>query len=363
MLRNSSRCQPDYEKRRPPSAYNRQQQPVLDQARVLLAPGGRPPEIVDLKGNSSPLTLAEIGFGTNLFPTFGTNVICYWDGTNQILVRELHGDHLITRGAIMLNPGTRPLACAYHEPRQLVAWTEETTPMSVYFARLTALGRRVELKSDITPVRFLFFNDDGTYLIGAIGETGVLRVWNIETGQIVVSLKERANHFVFAAGGRVLAVCVTQRNNHEMRFYDLEHPEHAPRCFPGKHFGSSVAISPQGLVASATGGGEVRLFDGAKGELIEAVHGHLNAIFGLAFSPDGRRLVSSSGGREAVKLWDVGTRQELLTLNGTGSTLGVAHWTADGDIILAGTPWQAWRAPSWDEIAAAEAKEKMEIQP
>jgi WD40 repeat protein len=100
------------------------------------------------------------------------------------------------------------------------------------------------------------------------------------------------------------------------------------------------------------------LYDVAKGELIEAVHGHLNAAFGVAFSPDGRRLISASGGREAVKLWDVGTRQELLTLTGTGSTLGLARWTIDGGTILAGAPWQAWYAPSWQEIAAAEAKEK-----
>jgi len=85
-------------------------------------------------------------------------------------------------------------------------------------------------------------------------------------------------------------------------------------------------------------------------------------VFGIAFSPEGRRLISASGGREAVKLWDVATRQELLTLGGTGSALNVARWSADGDVILAGAPWQAWRAPSWEEIAAAEAKEKTEIK-
>ena len=115
-----------------------------------------------------------------------------------------------------------------------------------------------------------------------------------------------------------------------------------------------------GLVASSTTGGRVQLFDPAKGELIETIHGHLNAAVGLAFSPDGRRLISASGGREAVKLWDVGTRQELLTLSGTGSYLSRAHWSADGDVILAGSPWQAWRAPTWAEIDAAEAKEKAE---
>ena len=110
-------------------------------------------------------------------------------------------------------------------------------------------------------------------------------------------------------------------------------------------------------MASSNRGGQVRLLDPAKGELLETLHGHMNGAFGIAFSPDGRRLISASGGREAVKLWDVGTRQELLTLAGTGSILNAATWSADRDVILAGWPWQAWRAPSWEEIAAAEAKD------
>ena len=64
-----------------------------------------------------------------------------------------------------------------------------------------------------------------------------------------------------------------------------------------------------------------------------------------------------------MKLWDVETRQGLLTLSGTESTLGATYWTGDGDVILGGSPWQAWRAPSWQEIAAAEATEKTAIQP
>ena len=47
----------------------------------------------------------------------------------------------------------------------------------------------------------------------------------------------------------------------------------------------------------------------------------------------------------------------LLTLGGTGSILIESRWSGDGDVILAGPPWQVWRAPSWEEIVAAEAKE------
>jgi hypothetical protein len=83
-----------------------------------------------------------------------------------------------------------------------------------------------------------------------------------------------------------------------------------------------------------------------------------------ASGADGRRLFSTDRRQEAVKLWDVGTRQELLTLDGgTDSTLyGVPRWSADGDVILAGPPQQAWSAPSWEEIAEAEAKEKTDLE-
>lgn len=105
------------------------------------------------------------------------------------------------------------------------------------------------------------------------------------------------------------------------------------------------------------------MFDASKAKLIGAVHGHLNGASGVAFSPDGRRLISTAGGQEAVKVWDFGTGQELLellTLEGTGSLLDAARWSTDGDVILIGPTWQSWRAPSWAEIAAAEVKEKAE---
>ena len=60
------------------------------------------------------------------------------------------------------------------------------------------------------------------------------------------------------------------------------------------------------------------------------------------------------------------TRQELLNLSGVGSHVAI-QWSADGNVMMAGNwfaekPWQAWSAPSWEEIAAAEAKDKLELK-
>jgi WD40 repeat protein len=77
----------------------------------------------------------------------------------------------------------------------------------------------------------------------------------------------------------------------------------------------------------------------------------------VAFSPDSHRLAVGSNGSEAVKLFDVSSHQELLTL---GAKTTFVRWLAfspdhrwlaasgrDGQVYL-------WRAPGFDEIAARE---------
>jgi WD40 repeat protein/serine/threonine protein kinase len=333
----------------------------LDQARMLLLPQGQPPEIMDVRGDSTPVLLPWIGSSTNVMGKFGTNLLCLWNGTNQIRVGELRGAELLQRGAVTLDSAARPSGAAYNPARQLLAWSEGTNSASLYVASFATPGRRIELRSDVAGGVPVSFSEDGSYLAAATQNPRSLRVWNVENGQIVASHEGQFGDAVFAAGGRVLVVVVTMGNNHEIEFHDLLHPGQTPHRVPGRHLSRTLDVPANGgMVASSTDGGEVRLFDPVKGALIEAIHGHLNGAFGIAFSPDGRRLISASGGREAVKLWDVGTRQELLTLAGTGSYLEAARWSADGDVILAGAPWQAWRAPSWEDINAAEAKEKAE---
>jgi WD40 repeat protein len=266
-------------------------------------------------------------------------------------------------GAFALDSGTRPTGFAYNVTRQLLAWTAGTSSATVCLASLAASGGRIELRSDVPGLHPFRFSEDGHYLAATKGQDS-LRAWNVETGQVVASSDGILRAATFAAGGRVLVVALAQGNGHEIGFYDLAQHDRAPRRVPGKDYASvSLAVSPDGgLVAASTYGGLVRLFDPVKGEWIEDLHGHLNAVNGTAFSADGRRLISAGSAREALKLWDVGTRQELLTLGGLSSGLEAAQWSADGDVLLAGPPWQAWRAPSWEEIAAAEAKEKTEIK-
>lgn len=77
----------------------------------------------------------------------------------------------------------------------------------------------------------------------------------------------------------------------------------------------------------------VRLWDLATMNEQAVLKGHRGAVYGMAFSSDGRILASGSGD-ETVKLWNVEARTERMTLY--GHTSGVtAVVFAPGDQVLA----------------------------
>ena len=62
-------------------------------------------------------------------------------------------------------------------------------------------------------------------------------------------------------------------------------------------------VSPDGRQAAAPlQNGELRLYDATSGDLTASLRGHQGAASDACFSPDGRLVMTTSGGREAVKL-------------------------------------------------------------
>ena len=101
------------------------------------------------------------------------------------------------------------------------------------------------------------------------------------------------------------------------------------------------------------------LWDLETGKSIRQFFGHSNPVQCVAFSSDGRRLITGS---DSVKVWDLGTRRELVRLTDTEPDLfGPVAITRDHQTIVAvGSDGQVrlWRAPSWEAIAEAESREK-----
>jgi WD40 repeat protein len=292
-------------------------------------------------------------------------VVCHWEGSNRIVVRELRSSDFVPRGAVTVESGLRPARVAFNASRQLLAWSESLSSKAILISALSTPTRRIEIRSDLPGLLPRSFSDDGTHLMAAIPGQDTsyplssLRVWAVETGQTALALGEPVFSPIFVSGGRAMAAVTTREFSHEVLIYDLANPGGAPRRIPGKELAWHLAVSSDGsLLASSTFGGKIRLFDLLQPGAPETLDAHLNGAFALAFSADGRRLISTTTGRESLKIWDVQTRQELLTLGQTGfMAANETSWSADGNVILAGPPWRAWHAPSWEEIAAAESKD------
>ena len=124
-----------------------------------------------------------------------------------------------------------------------------------------------------------------------------------------------------------------------------------------------AAISPDGKLLAATGEhGFAKLWETATfQEVGPPLQGARQAVFSVAFSPDNKRLAIGSSGIEAIKLWDVGSQEELLTLDGQGSRFRRTAFSPDGNVLGSMNEkgvLHLWRAASWAEIEAAEKAER-----
>src|SRR5207245_2066629 len=83
-----------------------------------------------------------------------------------------------------------------------------------------------------------------------------------------------------------------------------------------------VAFHPDGkTLASAGEDHVVRVWDVGTGEEVRALHGHTAPVLNVSYSPDGRVLASSSGAHQTgdpgeVRLWDAATGRGRFVLRG-----------------------------------------------
>jgi len=320
-------------------------------------------------------------------------VVAFWSAVPQPQEEMPRLVRLINHAPPVFAPDSRVLAVSQEGTVSLLDLTASNEPKQVH-----DLG---------TTVSAIAYSPDGTLLVSG-SEDGTIRVWSCAERRLVRELDDHqefigllrfradgtrlfsldangkaiwwdaltwkaSRTFVMepplgdtsplvdvSSDGRLLAFGT---ETGAMHWLDAETGELLATTTRNDRVTSQVAISDDGLrLASTSMHGTLTLWNPSSFTWITSFRAHLLGAHGVVFSPDGRRVATGGGtSRDAVKLWDLSTRRELLTLPGQCAVSVFLAFSNDGRWLAAcgrGGELNLWHAPSWEEIEAAEKRQE-----
>jgi WD40 repeat protein len=213
----------------------------------------------------------------------------------------------------------------------------------------------------------LAFSPDGKSLavIDYNHEDGVsaVNVWDVDKRKVTAAVGGRTAHVAsvaFSPDGKTLAASARDQGDEGLtvKLWDVATGKEKTSFTAHANQFCPVAFSPDGKTLASGGenagktsmvGGRadnlgVKLWDVATGKEKASLKGHAGPVFSVAFSPDGALVASGCGtfasngqaGGGEVKLWDVATGKEKLTLKGRMAVVWSVAFSPDGKTLASG---------------------------
>ncbi len=198
--------------------------------------------------------------------------------------------------------------------------------------------------------RGVALSSDNKHMLSA-DDNGVIRLWNVATTQklwhkVFDGVTGIAGAFA-PDGQHVLVGCGAA-----VRLFDVRTGREV-RSFAGhKGFVFRVAFSPNGKKVLSGGSDKtVRLWDVETGAQLWCRTGHTAQVNAVGFSPDGIRVVSA-GADSTIRVWDVQTGKELMSIAAHRHGVADVSFSPDGKHLL---------SAGSDEIVVFDGKEALPV--
>jgi WD40 repeat protein/tRNA A-37 threonylcarbamoyl transferase component Bud32 len=295
-----------------------------------------------------------------------------------------HGHSGAVRGLAFGSPGpgteVETLATAGEEDRSVKLWNIRQTGPRVAAGYWVVRQPVFTLRGHTQPVWCVSFSADGKRLASVSSNSdqtaGEVKLWDVASGQELLSLRHAGREVSFSPDGRWLAVGSTDG----VTLYDGSPSRESLVC---REAGTAATYRPDGVRLVSWGAGDaVKLWDAGTGRpggvlkgqsdgyaeghaarvrhaafshegtrlaagdedglvkvwdpdtarVLRTLKGHTDAVVWVAFSPDGRRLATASSD-ETVKIWDVNSGSELRTFKEHTDRVQCVAFSPDGRLL------------------------------
>ncbi|MCL1474219.1 WD40 repeat domain-containing protein [Argonema antarcticum] len=198
--------------------------------------------------------------------------------------------------SFVISPDGQTLIIGSHKPK-ISLWELSTGQ------QIRTIGE--DSGSFLLCVLLVWSNPDRSLLVGS--DCGrALKIWNLETGQLLHTLRKHTDEGLCAAispDGRTL---VSGSQDTTLIVWDLEAGEdlYTIKGLKGhSDYITSVAFSPDGQTfASSSWDKTIKIWDVNTGNEICVLRGHTDFVSSITFSPDGQTLISGSWDG-TIKVW------------------------------------------------------------
>ena len=186
--------------------------------------------------------------------------------------------------------------------------------------------------------------EDGTRALSAAWDG--LRVWDLESGDVVHTLREHSQPLTAVAVTRDATLAVSASEDETLRVWELA-TGHCILTLDDMAY--KVAVAPDGTRALAAGGNKgLRVWDLARGRMLLKA-GDSDVFYSVAMTPDWTRAVSARW--NTLYVWDLWSRHPVHTLEGHIWPIFAVAITQDGTRAVSGSQDKTVRV--WDLVTGA----------